>query len=405
MRRLERVLVKNAYTQSRWRKESGYLYRVGRAGIFFFSGAPEANIVGATASLMLEVDEAQDVGVEKYDKDIAPMAASTNATQVFWGTAWTSRTLLARQLRAAQEEERLDGRRRAFRLTAEQVIQEVPRYEAYVRRQVALLGRQHPLVRTQYFSEEIDDESGMFPPRRRALMQGAHPRQGRRIEGRTYALLVDVAGEDETPLEGAAAASARRDMTALTVVEVDLSTLADPALKAPTYRAVERAGWLGVKHSLLYAQITALAEAWQARWLVIDATGVGAGLASFLERALPGRVIPFVFTVASKSKLGWDFLTIVEMGRFKDWAGEPFPGMEQQWVHCQMQIIPGAGRRLRWGVPDGLRDPLSGELVHDDWVISAALCAVLDRQAWNQPAAPLLIRAADPLAAMDGEGF
>ncbi|MCI0520957.1 MAG: hypothetical protein L0Z70_11985, partial [Chloroflexi bacterium] len=275
MRRLERVLKKNAFTANLWRKESGYIYRVGNAGILFFSGAAEANIVGATASLLLEVDEAQDVGVEKYDKDIAPMGAATNATQVFWGTAWTSHTLLARQLRAAQEQERQDGRRRVFRLTAEQVIQEVPRYRAHVELQVALLGRQHPMVRTQYFSEEIDDESGMFPPRRRALMQGGHPRQNRRVEGRIYALLVDVAGEDEAALEAGAAPSARRDTTALTVVEVDLSTLDDPALKAPTYRVVERVGWLGVRHSLLYVQITALAEAWQARWLVIDATGVG----------------------------------------------------------------------------------------------------------------------------------
>jgi hypothetical protein len=31
--------------------------------------------VGATASLLLEVDEAQDVEIGKYDKEIAPMAA------------------------------------------------------------------------------------------------------------------------------------------------------------------------------------------------------------------------------------------------------------------------------------------------------------------------------------------
>ncbi|MFZ3078498.1 MAG: hypothetical protein WA109_02330, partial [Bellilinea sp.] len=98
MRRLERVLQKNALTHGEWKKESGYIYRCGSARIFFLSGAPEANIVGATASALLEVDEAQDLEIEKYDKDIAPMAASTNATRIFWGTAWTSQTLLAREL-------------------------------------------------------------------------------------------------------------------------------------------------------------------------------------------------------------------------------------------------------------------------------------------------------------------
>ena len=45
--------------------------------------------MGATASLLLEVDEAQDVAINKFDKDIDPMADSSNATRIFWGTAWT----------------------------------------------------------------------------------------------------------------------------------------------------------------------------------------------------------------------------------------------------------------------------------------------------------------------------
>ena len=69
MRRLERVLSRNRFTRRRWMRESGYIYRVGDARIFFLSGEPHANIVGATASLLLEVDEAQDVLTAKYDKE------------------------------------------------------------------------------------------------------------------------------------------------------------------------------------------------------------------------------------------------------------------------------------------------------------------------------------------------
>ena len=82
MRRLEGVLKRNLFTRSLWQKESGYIYRVGEARITFLSGAPEANIVGATASTLLEVDEAQDVLTAKYDREIAPMAA-ISATHVF----------------------------------------------------------------------------------------------------------------------------------------------------------------------------------------------------------------------------------------------------------------------------------------------------------------------------------
>ena len=91
-------MAKNLIVRTLWKKESGYIYKLNTARIYFLSGGPEANIVGATASTLLEVDEAQDVQIAKFDKDINPMAASTNATRVFWGTAWTSKTLLAREL-------------------------------------------------------------------------------------------------------------------------------------------------------------------------------------------------------------------------------------------------------------------------------------------------------------------
>lgn len=33
---------------------------------------------------------------------------------------------------------------------------------------------------------------------------------------------------------------------------------------------------------------------------------------------------------------------------------------------------------MKWGVADSIRDPATGELVHDDWIISAALAAALE---------------------------
>ncbi len=92
MRRLEEVLSNNLIVRDRWQKHFGHIYQVGRARVVFLSGSPTTNIVGATASALLSVDEAQDIQIEKFDKEISPMVASTNATTVFWGTAWTSRT-------------------------------------------------------------------------------------------------------------------------------------------------------------------------------------------------------------------------------------------------------------------------------------------------------------------------
>lgn len=416
MRRLERVLRNNRLAGlvpdgkgQGWKKESGYIYRVGRARIFFFSGAPEAHIVGATASTLLEIDEAQDVGPLKYDKDIAPMAASTNATRILFGTAWTAHTLLARELRAARQAEQRDGLRRVFRLTAEDVAREVPAYGRYVAEQVERLGRNHPLVRTQYFSEEIDAQGGLFPPERRALMQGDHPPRSTPAPGELYAFLLDVAGEESGQAVGAAEANPRRDSTALTVAAVDLSGLDDPGLRAPRYRVVMRRTWTGLSQTALYGQIHALADTWQPRKLVVDATGIGAGLASFLEKSLPGRVVPFVFTAESKSRLGWSFLALCDTGRFKDYRAQPpCPLAELFWRQaggCEYEVRPGPGQVLRWSVPEAARDPLTGELLHDDLLISAALCAVLDEQPWPRGGASVLVARADPLAEIDREGF
>ena len=174
-------------------REHGYIYRIGHARIFFLSGQPAANIVGATATLLLEVDEAQDIVIDNYDKDIAPMAASTNATRVFWGTAWTTRHPPRPRAPPRPRRPAPMASSAFFTLTADEVAREVPAYGHFVAEQIATLGRNHPLVRTQFFSEEIDAQAGMFTPARRALMQGSHPPQSAPpSHDRLYTFLLDV---------------------------------------------------------------------------------------------------------------------------------------------------------------------------------------------------------------------
>jgi hypothetical protein len=156
----------------------------------------------------------------------------------------------------------------------------------------------------------------------------------------------------------------------------------DPLIRKPTYRVVNRHVWQGVKHSRLYGTILGLADQWSPVKVIIDATGVGAGLASFLMDRLGSRLVPFEFSQASKSDLGWDFITAIESGRLKEY--DPMDGeMNRQLEHCQYSILDGPGKVMRWGVPDGNRDATTGELVHDDYVVSAALISVLDHESWG----------------------
>jgi hypothetical protein len=380
--RLQHILNRNILTKSRWIKKSDFGIQIGSTMIYFLSGSPTSSIVGATASILLECDEAQDVEISKWDKEIAPMAASTNATRVFWGTAWTSRTLLARELRAARIAEKKDGIRRTWVLTADDVGAVVPAYKKFVEDQVARLGRNNPLVRTQYFSEEIDSEGGMFPLGRRALMIGSQAKQIVPTPGHIYVFTIDVAGQDEGAAQDLEQLqNPKRDSTVLTIFELEIPTT-DHVSSKPIYRVVMRFAWQGVKHSTLYGTIVGLADLWQPVKVIIDATGVGAGVSNFLVDRLGSKVLPFEFSSVSKSDLGWAFISVIETGRFKDYSPQD-EEFNRQLEYCQYEIMDGPGKIMRWSVPDGTRDVSTGELVHDDYVLSASLIALLDHETWG----------------------
>jgi hypothetical protein len=114
MRRLESRLSSNLLTLGKWGRRSGYIYQFNNAYCTYLSADPSAHVVSATANRLLVVNEAQDVGLLKYDKDIDPMAASSNATRLFAGTRWTESTLLEREYRLALEAEKVDHIRRVF---------------------------------------------------------------------------------------------------------------------------------------------------------------------------------------------------------------------------------------------------------------------------------------------------
>ena len=405
-----------------WKSSKGYEYKLGQASLKFFSGDPSAKVVGATADLLLSVDEAQEISPLKFDKDFDPMTASTNAPRIIWGIPWNSSTLLERERRNALLAQQKDGIQRVFFFTADDVRRLLPAYGDHVDRVIAEHGRNHPRIRSQYFCETIDAQSGMFNPARLALIEApgvatigsaaegttTPPPSGEGpgvrslvsapaapdsppilcsskwgdAEGRGAAFLLDVAGQDESNLNplhpsGAGLGNPDRDSTALTIVEIDLSTL--ETLEHPTYHVVARHSWVGENHLSIFGKLKNLAETWRPQHIVIDATGVGEGLWGMLDRHFPSRVIPVKFTQQEKSEIGWKFLSIIETGRFRDHCHTD--EVHLQYTHCIYEVLPGPGKTLRWGVPDGTRGP-SGDLIHDDFVLADSLITELDRLEW-----------------------
>lgn len=357
---------------------SGFRVVSGAAQIVYRSAQKEANARGETASRLLVGNEAQDIEPATWDARFAPMTASTDAPTVYAGTPWDSSSLLAREIADA------DGRGRVYRVDWRQVADELPAYGRHVRERIAKLGPGHPFIRTEYELESLDSEGGLFPDARQAHMRGYHPRRFEAEPGHQYAMLLDVGGgaEDQAPDAASRSRERKPDSTALTVVDVDLATVADDLIARPTYRVVDRREWIGVPHPTLYGELRDLAlVVWRARWLIVDATGIGSGLAAFLGRALSGRgckVIPFLFSLASKSKLGWAFVGCIESGRYKEYADDDAPDTRRYWHQVKAtrySVQPGPGQILKWAVPE-----TAG---HDDLIVSAALCGELDEQDWR----------------------
>lgn len=371
--RLENPLNRPAY-----QRQDGYIVSLGKANARFLSAAPTSNARGETANLLLVANEAQDIDPARWDAVFDPMAASTNATTLFLGTVWTARTLLARQMRYLRQLEATDGQQRLFLVDWRKVSEHVPAYGERVASQIQQFGETHPFIQTEYFLQELDGTGGLFNSARQALMQGSHPRRTCAESGQQYALLVDVAGEEENAAGQPTTPNPRRDSTVVTVVEVALPEATAP-FKQPIYKVVNRYAWTGLAHTELYNRLAGLAkETWRARYVVVDATGLGAPVASFLEKALPGKVVPFVFSQSSKSRLGWDFCGLIDSGRYKEYAPDGAPDTALFWRQLgavEYNVRPGPNHFLTWSVPD--------PLLHDDFVMSAALVSSLESLNWQ----------------------
>ena len=319
-----------------WTPQAGHIIQLGQAHQIFFSADASANVVGATAHILLEIDEAQDVNREKYYKEFRPMGSSTNVTSVLYGTPWDDSTLLEEVRQTNLELERKDGIKRHFSFDWREVARYNPHYQRYIEAERERLGEAHPLFRTQYMLLPLRMGGGFLSPQQRAQMQGYHPRQAKPSSGKVYVGGVDVAGqaqEGETIYPHAGTSSGRgRDSTVVTIAELDFSSC-DEVIREPAIRIVEHYCWTGRSHASLYPQmVDILKTLWRCRRVVVDATGLGEGVASFLEKALGSSIVTsFKFTTQSKSALAYELLAAVNSGRLKMYAPDASGEYQEFW--------------------------------------------------------------------------
>ncbi len=361
-----------------WAADGRNSFRVGRARQVFLSAEPSSRVVGATAHVLLEMDEAQEIDKAKYYKEFRPMGASTNVTTVLYGTPWDGDSLLEEQKQLNLELERRDGVRRHFRYDWRDVARHNPLYREYVEGERLRLGEDHPLFRSQYLLLPVRGQGGMLGASQQAQLQGGHSRRRWPEQGKTYVAALDMAGGaagSDAIGVGGSSDSGNRDSTVLTIAELDFDA-GDPFSGEPQVKVVEHVQWTGVSLAAVYPQLVDLLKrVWNCRRVVVDATGLGQGPASFLERALGrGVVDPFVFTAQSKSRLGFDLLAAVNGGRLKMYAPDGSPEYAEFWEQmAQAEAYFRPNRTMNFHV-----DPKRG---HDDYLASLALLVQASRYA------------------------
>jgi hypothetical protein len=397
--RLERRL-DNLLTGGRWWGKGKPTRRgFGLAQCAFFSGHPQARAEGATANLLLIINECQDQDEAIVERRFTAMRASTNATALYVGTVRSRGDYLWKVRERLEKLQREDGWPRVFIVSPEMVGKENPHYAEFVAGQVTKFGRHHPIVKTEYFNEPIDTAAGLFPARRRALMRGSHPRLQAPVSGEVYLAIIDVGGQDEAAAGGWGLGldNPARDYTVCHICRV----VRHPEVQiGPVYQAVDVFVDHGSRHfqespgqPSLFNRLLAYLRHWNVVVVVSDMTGVGQGITDALQEAYKRTVFGFDFAKSyGKARLGSDFLAVIETGRFQYWAdGYDEEGSDCWWFFTQCEYCGyelGAGlpieRGLRWGVSPTARVALSGErgataLVHDDRLLSAALIAEVDR--------------------------
>ena len=314
--RLDKFLACDPLIAGRFRKREGGRVEVGHATVQFLSAQVHANVVGATASIGLSLDEAHRIDAGKFESDLAPFTASTNAPVVMWGVAADKQDLLYEYV------ERNRGTDRNLEFPAAIWCELSPVYAAHYAGRVAKLGKDHPWIRTQYDLIDIEALGAYLnDAQRRALFAGEHPRLANPRPGLAYGIAIDIGGESEKDLpdEELRAEEPGRDYLMAWVFEWDPAGASDPY---PEVRIVEGHWWTGREHMAVAPDLVATCRHWNVRGGCIDARGVGEAVAGAVHRAFP-CVEAYKATSESVSQDCFDLLARINTGKVRFWKGDP----------------------------------------------------------------------------------
>ena len=323
--------------------------RLGAASAVFLSGSPAAHVAGHTASLAIIADEAQELDRDWFNRQFRPMAASTNASTLMFGTPWDGDTLLeeaVRHNRAIDATRHKDDVHLHHEVSWREVELVVPAYGRHVRAERERLGAGHPLFLSQYELVAAEDAGRLFSREQIESLLGDHPPLSGPCRGERYVAGLDFGGDGQ-----------EADATILTIARV----------AGGRCEVVTHVAWRGASYLEMQAGVLEAARTWRLERICADATGMGAPIAAQLESLLGPRVVErVVFGAQSKSEMGYALKAAANGARLTLHTA----ASDAHWGRCLKELREcrcgfRLNRQLWWEAPTG---------EHDDYVASLALC-------------------------------
>ena len=315
-------------------QSEGYIWRFGNATVEFMSSGPTSNVVGATASECLDMDEAHKVDKEKFDEDFAPFTASTNAGTLLWGVASDGLDTIEWY----RENNRENKQAHLNLYYPCDIWAEVsPTYRGHLENRVKALGWDHPIIKTQYRLIPVSQE-GTFINKTQAAMlfQSEHDRELGPRPGATYEMLIDVAAgnEDFNPdSQFVGEEDTATDSTVVWIYEVTSEIAQNNIFPVVLLRNMY--WWTGVSLPDQEDQIKELIRTWRVQKVTIDGVGVGRQMSEALEKSFgPYVVQKYIANNSSVSEDCFDLLARLNYGAVKMFRNDS----SSEWQEFERQV-------------------------------------------------------------------
>ena len=233
-------------------------------------------------------------------------------------------------------------------------------------------GPNHPTIITEFENIETDDTANLFNPRRTGLIfTPALNRLIAPIAGERYAITLDVGG---TSIDGS---TREHDPTVAAIHRITTTN------NQTTFQTIHYWHCQGdvLNDTPHRKSLFSLITQWKPSNILIDATGLGIGLANALSASFGAAVKHIIWSESTKTEALEEYLALIETGRYQHYAA----ATDEDLARIQMQMnklnIRQRGKYYSYGVDDSTTwlNPFTQKLepLHDDHLMTLVMTGLL----------------------------